>query len=749
MKLKNSHILLIVMAIFLLVSIGSVCASDMADDAVGSTDNVILGNDSSTGNTAEKIDTSIVSQDVKYRDTETKKIKDNESNSINIAKNNITVTENKTNLNFTYSNNSITLTDKLATGNHSLIIKYLGNDNYNSSTTSILLSIFGNYTIDVPASINVNSTKLVKVTAKVTNGVDSKTAGVNDFIVTLSYKEGNDTKIVKISKFVYNGEILLFAYNLNETITSSNMTIIYKNGTEEELSKTIKLNRIYNAKIEALNTKNEYKDGEFTFKLMDVDLNTPLAGKTVTLYVGTNIRMGTSVTTDSDGIASFKNSNMFYYEMVNNTITMKDFGVGNHAAEISTSSPIVSTSLKTNLTVEKANFNIQIDPLNEYYGTSKKLTITVTNANSKNPVVGLGVYFKITNSQGKEIGFTTIVNNETVKTNTVTTDSNGTAELPVNNMGGGSYSAYASLKNSANYNDAETTKTITIKQIPVTYSIGSTGIITVTNKLTGKAVEGAYVIVTFDDSKNKVIISYTDKDGKVKITTVGKHKIKVSDSYNGEDVDLRYTGSTVTKTITNKKITAKCSAPKVTTYYKADKSFTVTLTNSAKIPIYDAKLNVKIYVTSKRYYEYTGNTGLDGKILLSLNSLNPGTYKVVVTSGDTKSFTIKKVTSQIVVKKAPTTLTPKKLTAKKGTNTYFKVTVKNTKTKKVITGVKVKIKVYTGKKYKTYTVKTNSKGIAQINVKSLAVGTHKVVVSSANKYCVAKTATSSIKITKK
>ena len=78
----------------------------------------------------------------------------------------------------------------------------------------------------------------------------------------------------------------------------------------------------------------------------------------------------------------------------------------------------------------------------------------------------------------------------------------------------------------------------------------------------------------------------------------------------------------------------------------------------------------------------------------------------------------------------------------------FKVTVKNTKTKKIIKGVKVAIKVYTGKKYKTYTVKTNSKGIAQLNVKSLKVGTHKVVVTSGNKYCTAKTATSSIKITK-
>ena len=75
--------------------------------------------------------------------------------------------------------------------------------------------------------------------------------------------------------------------------------------------------------------------------------------------------------------------------------------------------------------------------------------------------------------------------------------------------------------------------------------------------------------------------------------------------------------------------------------------------------------------------------------------------------------------------------------------------MKNTKTKKVVSsGVKIKIKVYTGKTSKTYTVKTNAKGIAQLNVKSLKVGTHKVVVSSGIAYVTAKSATSSIKITK-
>jgi ribosomal protein L9 len=101
-----------------------------------------------------------------------------------------------------------------------------------------------------------------------------------------------------------------------------------------------------------------------------------------------------------------------------------------------------------------------------------------------------------------------------------------------------------------------------------------------------------------------------------------------------------------------------------------------------------------------------------------------------------------------VIKKAPAKLTPKKVSAKKGAKKYFQVKVKNKKTKKVIQGVKVKIKVYTGKKAKTFTAKTNAKGIAKISTAKLKVGKHKVVVTSANKYVVAKKAKSAIKIKK-
>ena len=109
-------------------------------------------------------------------------------------------------------------------------------------------------------------------------------------------------------------------------------------------------------------------------------------------------------------------------------------------------------------------------------------------------------------------------------------------------------------------------------------------------------------------------------------------------------------------------------------------------------------------------------------------TFKPGTYKVVVSSAD-KGYTAKSVTSQFVVSKSPISIAPTALKVKR--YQYFRVKVISTKTKKVLSGVNVKVKVYTGKKYKTYTIKTNSKGIASLKI-SQSVGRHKVVLSPGN-----------------
>ena len=547
---------------------------------------------------------------------------------------------------FDYNNSKIIIKDTLILGKHNLLVSYLGNGNYTNSSKNIVLTIFGNYTIQAPSSVNVNSTRTVEVPINVTNGIDPKVINKEDFNVTLTYKDGNVTKNISITDFRIVNNTLIFNYELANNITTSTITLVY-NANESVKSANVTLNRIYNVKIEEINTKSEYNNGAFTFKLVDCDNNTEnLTGLTLSITLGENIRSGFTGTADKNGIVTFKTIQLYEIEYKDGKISAKYLTVGKHLVELSTKNNVKSTIVKTNLTV-----------------TTIPTVIKITSASTIYYNTGYTLNFKVTDKSGKSIS-------------------------------------------------------------------------------------DVYVLVQiYTGSKYNNYIFQTNKYGNVNIKaplTVGSHKIVITSA------DSRYSANSVTKTITVKKASAKISAPKVTAYYNSGKYFTIKLMNTKKsnAPIYAAKLNIRVYVTKYSYYNYNGQTGVDGKIKLALDSLKPGTYKVEVRGADSKDFSVSKVTSQIVVKKAPTKLYPVKLTAKKGKTTYFKVTVKNYKIKKVISGVKVKIKVYTGKKYKTYTVKTNSKGIAQLNVKSLTTGTHKVVVTSANKYCVAKAAASSIKITK-
>ena len=92
--------------------------------------------------------------------------------------------------------------------------------------------------------------------------------------------------------------------------------------------------------------------------------------------------------------------------------------------------------------------------------------------------------------------------------------------------------------------------------------------------------------------------------------------------------------------------------------------------------------------------------------------------------------------------KTQTKVNAPKLTKVQNESKTFDIIVKDKKTKKPIKNLKLKLKI--GKK--VYTIKTNSKGVAKFNTKSLDVGTYNVVIYSGNdKYYVS--AKSTIKIT--
>ena len=105
--------------------------------------------------------------------------------------------------------------------------------------------------------------------------------------------------------------------------------------------------------------------------------------------------------------------------------------------------------------------------------------------------------------------------------------------------------------------------------------------------------------------------------------------------------------------------------------------------------------------------------------------------------------------TNIKIAKAPITISPSKLSTTYASGKYFQVKVTNSKTKNPVSGAKLKLKVYTGKKYKTITVTTNSKGIAKYSASTLSIGTHKIIVSNGQTaYFTGTSKTSSAKVSK-
>jgi len=696
-----------------------------------------------TGKTTLKMDTVITAPDsMNYGVGETIsfpiEVKSVNGTALNVTSANIKIFNNGKEVKYTCNNSVITITDKFTFGSYNLTVNYIGTDTYADSTKVIALAVYG---INATTSTNVNSTKKGEVKVDIINGTDKVNITKEDLNVTVTYKDGNATKNITATIDKYENGTLYFTLEKGN-FTTATLTVKYNN-TEVNVT----LNRIYNAKIEIINGTNEYKTGNFTFRLVDVDDGSNITGKTIKLATVGNIKAGFSATTDANGIATFKTINLYEFDQTGSqSLSMNEFKVGNHTVTLESEGNVKVAQVTTNLTVTQGHFKIVVDPYKEYYGTDKPVTVTVTNSLGE-PVPGIivkltidklsGEYYLYTNTSG--VGRISIYNTESKS-----------------GLVGGDYVFTASNNDTVNIAPTSAKGTVTVLKIPTTinakdvtvqYNTGTTSTITVKDK-NGKAVSGMYLLVRLytTSSKYNDYLFQTNSKGQVSFSAslaVGKHKMIITSA------DNRYEAKQVTKTITVKKATAKITAKKVNNYYKAGKYFTVKLTNAKnKKAIYDAKINIKIFVSKNRYYNYNGNTGMNGQLKLLLDSLKPGTYKVEVSGADSNNFEAKKVTSKIVIKKAPAKLTPKKLTAKKGAKKYFKVTVKNKKTKKVIKGVKVKVKVYTGKKAKTYKIKTNSKGIAKLSVKKLKVGKHKVVVTSANKYVVAKKAKSTIKIKK-
>ena len=165
--------------------------------------------------------------------------------------------------------------------------------------------------------------------------------------------------------------------------------------------------------------------------------------------------------------------------------------------------------------------------------------------------------------------------------------------------------------------------------------------------------------------------------------------------------------------------------------YKSGKYISIKLTNANTGALLKKfKVTVELRNSNYKLLKTYKNLVTDSKgfvYLKDLSSRNAGDYNLVFKS---TNYYLDKSEGFFTIKKAPTTVKAPKVTNKYKKSKYFKVTVKAYK--KPVKSIYVKVKVYTGKKYKTYTIKTDKKGVAKLNTKKLKVGKHKVVITSGN-----------------
>ena len=171
------------------------------------------------------------------------------------------------------------------------------------------------------------------------------------------------------------------------------------------------------------------------------------------------------------------------------------------------------------------------------------------------------------------------------------------------------------------------------------------------------------------------------------------------------------------------------SVSKLSTTYGSGKYFKVKVIDSkAKKPVANVKLILKVY-SGKKYKKITAATDSNGIAKYYASNLGIGSHKVTINVKDSKKFSSKMKYSSIKISMAKLKISAPKITAYYKESKKYNIAIKNRESKKPMKNIKVVIKVFTGKKYKKYSLKTDKKGIVGFNMKSLSKGKHNVVIN--------------------
>ena len=182
-----------------------------------------------------------------------------------------------------------------------------------------------------------------------------------------------------------------------------------------------------------------------------------------------------------------------------------------------------------------------------------------------------------------------------------------------------------------------------------------------------------------------------------------------SGTYNITSINL-VTGETKVNEFVVNKLSTSISSPAINAVYNAGNYLVVTLKDSNGKILVNKKVTVTVGTISK-----TLTTNVNGQLSILISNLIPKTYTATIKFAGDNNYIgyTKKIT--VVVKKATPKLTAKAKTFRRSVKTKkYSITLKNNKGK-VMKNTKVTLRV----NKKTYSVRTNSKGVATFKITNL------------------------------
>ena len=184
---------------------------------------------------------------------------------------------------------------------------------------------------------------------------------------------------------------------------------------------------------------------------------------------------------------------------------------------------------------------------------------------------------------------------------------------------------------------------------------------------------------------------------------------------NVEKLEAKKKSSTTTKSTAVKKTKVKISAPNVKMYFKDGTNFKITVKDEKNHALNNAKVKIEV-----EGYAMMAKTNPNGEIFLTV-AMNPGKHDVLITFDETSKYTKATEKSTITVK---STIKSNDLTKFYKKPTKYSAKFYNAKGKALKkTSVKFKLNG------KSYSVKTNNKGIGSLTV-DLKPGIYKITAKN-------------------